>query len=188
MEPTSEPTRLEWTVRRPADGLRTRYRPGCRINHAFFTVVPWLNVLLLGTCVVFTLTSRTLVPGVAIDLPVAPFREGLNSDLVLVVNPLPAVPPAVAEPDPKAAKAATAADPSTLLGVMVFFNDDRFNLSLDNQLGRLEEAVAGYLERVGPRDALLYVDRNVPHGDVMSLVTLLRRTGVRHANIAVKTP
>jgi len=174
MEPPTT-TSLEWTVRRSADGLRTRYRPACRINHTFFSVAPWLDVLLLGICVTLALTSRTLVPGVAVELPTAAFRTGLYSDLVLVVNPL-------------ASGTASARNGTPALDVMVFFNDDRFNLSADRQYLRLQESVADHLERVGPRDALLYVDRRVDHGDVMSLVTLLRHVGVRRASIAIKTP
>ena len=152
-----------------------RYKPACRINHTFFSVAPWLDVLLLGVCVIFALTSRTLVPGVAVELPAAAFHTGLYSDLVLVVNPLVS-----ASTSPK--------NEAPALDVMVFFNDDRFNLSSDEQYLRLQESVANHLERVGPRDALLYVDRRVNHGDVMSLVTLLRHVGVRRASLAIKTP
>ncbi len=177
------PTLIEWTSRRTADGLRMRYRPACRINHAFFTVAPWLDTLLLGVCVILALSSRAVVPGVVIDLPAAPFHEGLSSDLVLVVNPLPTA----------SGESATKSDVSSggvaaVLPIMVFFNDDRFNLSTDRQTLQLQEAMVRHLERVGARDALLYVDRRVAHGDVMALVTLLRTTGVRRANVAVKTP
>ncbi len=174
MQPPS-PNRLEWSTRRSAEGLRTRYRPDCRINHAFFTVVPWLDTLLLGACIVLAVGSRALVPGVGIELPAAPFDDGLNSDLVLVVNPLPGDP---------ASGPASASVPS----VMVFFNDDRFNLANAHQTDRLQEALARTLERAGARDALLYIDRRVAHGDVVRLIGLLRETGVRRASIVAKTP
>jgi len=178
-------TRLEWTSRRAADGLRTRYRPSCRINHAFFSVAPWLDVALLVVVVAVLLGGRTIVPGVAVDLPAAPFREGFDSDLVLVVNPLP---------DTGAASSGTAATEPDGTGegngrtmpVLVFFNDDRFNLSAEHQFASLQNALAAHMERIGGRDALLYVDRRVDHGDVVRLVSLLRATGVRRANLAVK--
>lgn len=181
MTPRS-PTRIEWTSRREADGLRTRYRPVCRINHAFFTVAPWFDVLLLGLTVAIALGGRTIVPGVAVDLPTAPFREGLDSDLVLVVNPLPSTP----------SRAAGATKPTDSLmptmAALVFFNDDRFDLSTEHQCASLQNAIAATIERVGGRDALLYVDQRVSHGDVVRLVSLLRATGVRRANLAAKAP
>jgi biopolymer transport protein ExbD len=174
------PTRIEWTSRRATDGLRTRYRPACRINHALFSVAPWIDVVLLVVAVAMLLGGRTIVPGVTVDLPAAPFREGFDSDLVLVVNPLPTT------SAPASGVATPAGGVMPTMQVLVFFNDDRFNLSAEHQCASLQNAVAAYMERVGGRDALLYVDHRVNHGDVVRLVSLLRATGVRRANLAVK--
>jgi len=176
--PKREPARqLDWSAKRTAEGLRTRYRPACRINHAFFTVAPWLNVTILVLAVVMLLGGRTIVPGVAVELPGAPFREGIDSDLVLVVNPLPST---------ATLTGGNGEEDARSMPVLVFFNDDRFNLTNPAQCDGLQDALTKHLERVGGRDALLYVDRRVSHGDVVRLVSLLRSVGVRRANLAVK--
>lgn len=172
MKKTFQPRKPEWSTRRNAEGLRTRYRPECRINHAFFSVVPWLDTLLLAVAVIIALGSRLVVPGTGVELPDSVFNDGISTDLVLVVNSLPE----------------EASLPGSEFSSLVFFNDDRFNLSDERQAERLQESVAAHMERVGGRDALLYIDRRVPHGDIVKLNGLLRQTGVRRASLATQTP
>ncbi len=169
-------SRIEWSSWRAANGLRTRYRPRCRINHAFFTVAPWIDVLLLAVSFVLIVGARSIVPGIRVELPQAPFREGLSSDLLLVVNPVPESPVGHgAERDADA------------LPILVFFNDDRFSLTDAHHRDGLRNALVAHTERFGRRDALLYIDRRVAHGDVVRLIALLREAGVRQINVAVKT-
>jgi biopolymer transport protein ExbD len=190
---------MRWSLRSQHEGLRTRYRPGARINSAFFTVVPWVNVLLLAVVVTFTLGSRAIVPGITAELPRAPFREGLDSGLVFVVNPPASIPvaPAALEADVldnslPAPRPQAKQEPNGDIAVVVFFNDDRFDLGSESQRTLLLNATAAGLDALRDSEtragsALLYVDKRVSHGDVVQLVDLLRTAGVRRINLAVKT-
>lgn len=173
-------TRLKWSKRGVSDDLRTRYRPPCRINHLFFTVAPWIDAALLAVAVAVLLGMRAVIPGVVVDLPTAPFREGSEAGAIFVVNPLPES-ASIELPSQNRKNGA-----GSLISVMVFFNDDRFNLTSPEQRLRLGNAVTAFLERAGEQDALLYIDRRVNHGDVLHLVSLLREMGIRRANLVAR--
>ncbi len=182
MSDGTERVRIEWSSWRTVDGLRTRYRPGCRINHAFFTVAPWIDVLLLVASFSLMVGARSIVPGIRVELPVAPFREGLSSDLLLVVNPVHTGNPVGPGRPGEQGAAADAKAPA----ILVFFNDDRFNLTDVSHRNGLRQALSAHIERFGRRDALLYIDQRVAHGDVVRLISILRETGLRQVNLAVK--
>ncbi len=182
MSDGTERARIEWSSWRSAEGLRTRYRPRCRINHAFFTVAPWIDVLLLMATFALMVGARSIIPGIRVELPMAPFREGLSSDLLLVINPSYATNPTG---QARSGEQDLGEDPQAL-AVLAFFNDDRFNLADPGHRNGLRHALSAHIERFGRRDALLYIDQRVAHGDVVRLITLLRETGVRQVNLAVK--
>ncbi len=178
------PAEVSWRDTRFAGpGLRTRFRPRSRILPLLFTLAPWINVLLLVVAFLFAVAGGTLpngtpihgdaiVPGVRVDLPSAPFRDGAASSMLLVVNPLQGHP------------AADAAGPN----VLVFFDESRYNLSREHVRQEFANAVARHLEGSGDRDAILFIDRRVPYGDVAAILVLLREAGVSQINFAMKAP
>lgn len=161
-------------------GLRTRFRPRTRIRPLFFTIAPWLDAVLLIVGVLFAIRGGSLLPGVSIrggvltpgmrvDLPAAPFRDGSDSALVLVVNP----PPPAPVPSPEGA-------------VLVFFDESRYDLARPDDGAALRRAVAARITAEGDSTAVLFVDRRVAFGDLASLLTSLRRAGASRVCFAAK--
>ena len=159
--------------------MRTRFRPRTRIRPLFFTLAPWLDAVLLVIGVLFAIRGGTLLPGVSIrggvltpgmrvDLPSAPFRDGSDSALVLVVNPPPS------------------ASPDDGGGVLVFFDESRYDLSRPGDGAALRRAVSGRIAAEGDATAVLFVDRRVAFGELASLLTTLRRAGATQVCFAAK--
>src|ERR1039458_111963 len=72
-----------------ATGLRTRYLPRSRIGQGLISVAPWVNLALLMFCFLLLNSKLVLQPGVVINLPRAPFREGTGSEMVAAVLSVP---------------------------------------------------------------------------------------------------
>ena len=146
-------------------GLRARLRTRSRPVNRFLQIVPWINfAVVLG--LFLSLSGRlTLQPGVVFELPRAPFREGLQRGLTLVML-----------------RAARPQGEETL----VFFDDVRYQLGLSDQDAQLRDELARAAARPDGRQLLLLADRRVPHGDVMALVNLARSAGIQRVNAALK--
>ena len=165
-----------------------RFRPRGRIRPLFFTLAPLLDVLLLAVAILFSIRGGNLLPhvvirgdvitpGIRVDLPAAEFTDGSDSTMLLVVNPRPAL--ASADDEGRAPDAASAP--------IVFFDETRFDLSRAADLGAFRRAVTRHLELHGESAAVLFVDRQVPYGELADLLTLLRETGVPQICFATKS-
>ena len=179
-------------------GLRMRFRPRIRIRPVLFRVAPWIDCVLLVVAYLFIVRGGSLRPGVAagvltpgigVDLPKAPFTEGSDATLFLVVNrkQTPA--------QPTEAPAATSADGPTASvgvspsagGILVFFDERLYDLSQESGAGALARAVKERLQPDGETSAILFVDSRVPFGELAGLLTSLRETGVASVSFATKT-
>ncbi len=147
------------------EGLRTRFRPRGRISNTFLQVVPWINFVVV-LALFFAISRRlTLQPGVVFDLPRAPFHEGIQQGLsVVMLRP----------------------QRGTVESTLVFFDDVRYQLEVPEQGEQLRTDLAQAAQRPAGRQLLLLADRRVPHGDVMALVDLARDAGIQRVNVATK--
>ncbi len=148
------------------EGLRMRFRPRNRIANPFLQIVPWLNIVVV-MALFFSLSHRlTLHPGVVFHLPSSAFQEGLSQGLSLVMLNVPQGD----SPD----------------RTFVFFDDVRYSPGNGDEEEQLRLDLMRASSRPGGRQALLFAERNVPHGDVMALVAIIRSAGIRTVNVAVK--
>lgn len=172
---TSQPNaEISWSSSRFAgSGLRTRFRPRGRIRPLFFTLAPLLDVVLLVVAILFSIRGGALMPNVSVRgatltpgtnvelaLPDAPFLDGSDSPMVLVVT--------------------------KQNDIRVFFDENRYDLSLASARDDLARAVARRLEAEGELPAILFVDRKVPYDSLADLLTLLREAGVPRVCFATK--
>lgn len=142
-----------------------RFRPRSRIANTFLHVVPWLNFAVV-LALFFAISGRlTLQPGVVFEVPQAPFDEGVQRALTLVMI-----------------HAERAEEDETL----IFFDDVRYQPGEPEQRAQLGAELARAALRPNGHQVLLLADRRVPHGAVIDLVTLIRAAGVRRVNVAVK--
>jgi biopolymer transport protein ExbD len=174
---------FEWFATLDRDGLRTRYRPQSRIYSLFFAVVPWLDIIVLTLAVVLFTHARAIVPGIIVDLPRLPTEEGGRSTLAIVVR-------AIAPAADKTENEYPADDGATVkpIGVMVFFDDERFNLSQPHHIATFRNGVRTMLARTGETQALLYLDQAVTYENSMRLTLLLRDAGVDRVNFVIQEP
>jgi biopolymer transport protein ExbD len=146
-------------------GLRARFRMRSRIANAFLQVVPWINFVVVLALFLALSGRLTLKPGVVFELPRTAFQEGLQRGLTLVM--LRSQRPLGEE-------------------TLVFFDDVRYQLDVPEQGVQLRDELARAALRPDGRQLLLLADRRVPHGDVMTLVTLARSAGIQRVNAAIK--
>ena len=179
----SESVRFNWFADYSRDGLRTRYRPTCRIYSGFFAVVPWLNVLLLVAAFVMLTRPSIVVPGILVNLPTQAVHDGMRSSIVLVVKALP--PRTVAHED---AAAVVADDGATVtpLDLEVFFNDDRFDLSQAHHIATFRNDLSSAIAGWGETKALLYLDKDITHENTMRFAKMLGDAGITRVCYVVK--
>ena len=177
-----ESIRFNWFSDYSRDGLRTHYRPPCRIYSGFFAVVPWLNVLLLVAAFVMLTRPSLVVPGVQVDLPTQAVHDGMRSSIVLVVKVLP--PHTVAHED----AAVVADDGATVapLDLEVFFNDDRFDLSQAHHIATFRNDLSSAIAGWGETKALLYLDKDITHENTMRFAKMLGDAGITRVCYVVK--
>ena len=180
-------------------GLRMRFRPRVRMRLMLFRVAPWIDCVLLVAAFLFIVrggslrpgvVSGVLTPGIGVDLPKAPFAEGSEATLFLVVNrkQVPAQPMDAAPTSPSDGATAPGAAAPPAAGILVFFDERLYDLSQESGLGALNRAVKERLQPDGETKAILFVDSRVPFGELAGLLTSLRETGVAEVSFATKTP
>jgi biopolymer transport protein ExbD len=149
-----------------ADVLRERFRPRSRIAQAWLSAVPWISVMLIVGLFWVVGDRMRVQPGVAFDLPPAPFREGMHYGLTAVMLPV--------------------SRPSGQSETLVFFEDEPYSTAVPAQVRQLGEALRNRAARETRRELLLLADRRVSHGDVMAAVELARAAGIQRINVAAK--
>lgn len=174
---------FDWFATLGRDGLRTRYRPRSRIYSFFFVVVPWLDLIVLALAFVLFAQAMAIVPGITVDLPTLPVVTGLRSTVAIVAR-------TINSPTEEVGETYTADDGATVkpIGVMIFFDDERFNLSQPHHIATFRNAVRAMLARTGETEALLYLEQSVTHENSMRLTLLLRDAGVNTINFVVQEP
>lgn len=147
------------------EGLRMRFRPRSRIGQTFLTIAPWIDMLIVALFFVLLQGQLLLQPGIQVDLPQVPFREGAAYGQTLVLM-----------------SAETAAGRESV----VFFDDERFVVGIPRQMELLEDVLSLHARRGGQRQLILHADARVPHGDVVQVINLVREAGIARVNVSTR--
>lgn len=152
---------------RKSGDLRTRYRPPRRIGRSLTGMAPWLDIVLIFIFFLIVEARYVLQPGVVINLPEAPFRDGVSSGPVAV---------AVAVEDASGKG----------MNEMVFFEDQAFRLDDESGMADLRNMFENRARKSNSESFILQADERVSHGSVLRLLSMARETGFRSVNLAAK--
>jgi len=148
-------------------GLRTRYFPKSRIGQGLVSMAPWLNIVLLLIFFAILDARFVLQPGVVIQLPEAPFAEGLRSGLTAVVLSLETGVPGVREE-------------------AVIFDDARFQVSNASQMKRLKQALTAGAYQHPSWGLVILADRHAQVDTVIRLMDMAREAGIKTVNLGTR--
>ena len=155
--------RSEWNWLPPPDEGIWRY--GAAWMRPFAASAPWLTLALLLGLAALAGNSFVVAPGVLMDLPATSFGEGETTSLAALVLPL-------------------ARESGGGEETFVFFDDARFTLSDPASAAALRRNLQERAASDRSGVLLLLADRRVPSGDMMTLVELARKAGVRRVELA----
>ena len=146
-------------------GLRMKFTPRARVGQGLLSIAPWVNIVLLAAFFMLLNSKFILQPGVTVQLPAGPFRDGAVPEMVAVVLSVPGSERGGREE-------------------LVFFDDERFLVKNPEQVRQLKRALDA--KRRERPDACLVIqsDARVAHGTVMSLVEMAREVGIGRINLA----
>ena len=150
-------------------GLRMRYVPRSRLGQGLVSLAPWLNLVLLIAFVLLLKGNYIVEPGVVVELPRTPMRDGSAPRLVAIVLSLETETPGVREE-------------------IVVFNDQRFRLDDAEHQERLKSAIAAEAQRRKTGTLVLEADRHVEHGTLVSLYGMAREIGLDEVDLAAQPP
>ncbi len=133
-----------------------------------FRNIHWIDALVITVLLLFVNSRMTITPGMVFDLPEAPLRGGAHITALTAVM-IPVV-----------------RDVSSGSETLVFFDDERFSMIDENWEQRLTAKVRDRIQASSKRDMLLLADKNIPHGDVIRLVNVVKEAGVHRVNVGEK--
>ncbi len=177
------PLQFDWFANFGRDGIRTRYRPRSRIYSVFFVVVPWFDMMIISVAFAFFTLMMSSTPGISVDLPAFAVKDGMRSTIMIVAKVSPLGVESLAE-------SGGVDDGATVppMGVTVFFNDSRYNLSQPHHIATFRNTLETLVLQSGETEALLYIDKDVTHENTMRLAMLLKSAGVSRICYVVKEP
>ena len=136
------------------------WRHGAGWLRPIVAAAPYLTVGLLLLLFHFVGGTLTASKGLLFDLPAdGAAADGIQTDLVAMVMPM-------------------------RHDTVVFFDDSRYLLSEASSLSSLGEHLSERTRRNKSTTLLVLADRRVPGGELMSLASLARRSGVRQVLFA----
>ena len=133
----------------------------------FSSVIPWIDVIIIIVLLLVVNNRLTIIPGIVFDLPSAPLRGGTHNALTAVMIPV-------------------VQDINSGSETLVFFDDERFSMNDEELSVRLSDKVRNRIQASSNHDMLLLADKNIPHGDVIRFVNIVREAGVRRVNVGEK--
>ena len=154
---------MRWST----SGLRTRYFPKNRIGHGFLVISPWIDILMLLLFLVLMDKHIVLQPGVVIDLKQSAFGDATRSGFEVVVMSIKDMNGNVTED-------------------IVYYDDVRFRIANKGPRSELAESFKNRIERSGDSNLVIYADRHVSHGTILTIMNLAKQAGVSKINMATK--
>ena len=132
--------------------------------------IPWIDSVIIIVLLLVVNNRLTIVPGMVFDLPRAPLRSGAHN----TYNGLTAVMIPVVH------------DVTSGGETLIFFDDERFSMEDEDFAERLSSKIRQRIHASSSHDLLLLADRNIPHGDVIRFVNVVREAGVNRVNVGEK--
>jgi len=128
---------------------------------------PWLDIILLVIFFIYLNAKLVLQPGVIVELPETPFREGSPSPMIAVVLSVNAGSTAAGEE-------------------IVFFDDERFLVNEEAQRKKLKRAFAARMGEHPEADLVIQADERVAYGSVVEIMNMALDVGIRRVNLAAR--
>ena len=154
--------------------IRKRRSIQARFGRSWFknisSGIPWIDAVIIVVLLLVVNNRLTIMPGMVFDLPRAPLRSGVHN----TYNGLTAVMIPVVHD-------ITSGDET-----LIFFDDERFSMKDEDFAERLSSKVRERIHASSSHDLLLLADRNIPHGDVIRFVNVVREAGVNRVNVGEK--
>ncbi|MEI6148240.1 MAG: biopolymer transporter ExbD [bacterium] len=144
-----------------------RYRPANHLNRGLVSSAPWVNFALLVAMYLYFLAPNVLQPGVAVQLPEAPFTDGRHYGHNLVVLSLPVA----GRPEREE---------------IVFFDDDRYLERDGGQMDALRVALAKARREKAGLPLVVEADQAVRHATIVRVFDMASEAGFREVNLATR--
>ncbi len=181
----SEEKRFNWAQSFGRDRFYTQYKPKVKIYSFFFLILPWFNLFLLAFAYVYFSHALSIVPGEKVSLPMATeYSSGLNSGFIITARPIYSRDVAADNMENldigNISNIEEGVDNQTLPAVIVFFKEERFNLSLPHRYASFEKKLKEESIAHNQRNALIYADKDIVLGDAMKLLDVLRNAGLEN--------
>ena len=138
---------------------------GARWSHPLCAAAPWVSLALLAALFGLAAKETTFARGTVFDLPAASAAEADAPGLTAFVIPVP--------------RSAGGGEET-----LVFFDDARFVPEDSVSAAHLVRRLASRASDVRSGNLLLLADRRIPSGDLMKIMALARKAGLRHVQIA----
>lgn len=132
------------------------------IWRGFVSAVPWINAGAIFVLVILLSNGVLVVPGTVVELPQENVTEGMLRGQFMLLMPVE-----------------RGGTEQTLL----FFDEERYVLSDEEQMRRFAGRVRTGVKN---KEVNLLADRKICQGEVMQVVQILKKSGVKRVNIVEK--
>ena len=152
-----------------ATELRTRFKPRSRIGHGLVSAAPWIDIVFLFFIFLMIDGRFVLQAGYNVDLPEAPFTEGIRPGAMMVIT-------------------------STRSGLkgerneMIFFDDVCFNPLKREHMLKLRDSLEQTAAADGDAGLVVFADSMVRHGTLMEILRMAQEAGIATVNMASRRP
>ncbi|MEI6563467.1 MAG: biopolymer transporter ExbD [bacterium] len=153
---------MGWTVH----GFR-HYRPQNQLNKGLVATAPWISVTLLIVMYLYLLAPNVLQPGVAVQLPEAPFTDGRHYGHNIAVLSLPMA-------------------GRTDRDEIFFFDDQRFLGRDPEEMNSLRSTLMTAWTQKPNLPLVIEADRMVRHETIVTLFDMASEAGFREVNLATR--
>lgn len=175
--------RFNWSQSFGRDRFYTQYKPKVKIYSFFFLILPWFNLFLLAFAYVYFSHALSIVPGEKVRLPITKdYHTGLESGFIITVRPIYSRDlnsnQDVASNTIDETEDTLQLEATSLPSVIVFFKEERFNLSMPHRYASFQEKLRNESIAHEQKKALIYADKNVVLADTMKLLKVLREAGL----------
>jgi len=138
---------------------------GAKWARPLCAAAPWISLALLAALFGIAAKETTFARGTVFDLPESAAADAADPGLTAFVLPVP--------------RSAGGGDET-----LVFFDDARFVPADAASAANLSQRLAARASDAHSGTLLLLADRRVPAGDLMKLMALARKSGLKHVQVA----
>ncbi len=155
-----------WGTTWSAEELRKRFVPRNRFVGGLFYMVPWIDAIVVALFACIACERFIFTPSVNFNLPQAGVVTEWPADATSIVM--------LRKNGPNG--------PVTL----VFHDGVRYDFSSESEIRKLEKSMASTSQSSGNGEILLLAEESIPHGEVVRLVDIARKSGFSRVCVSVK--